>query len=940
MIRKVLPIFAAILLAAPSLKAQTLEEVNLSNGGISFNTYLTDINDSGFVCGYYDSTGITIAFVINDQGTVLRFNPISGNTIHAEAINNSGTVLLNDLNGTTNLALTSTYDPITKQYGNPNFVSPTTINPVPLGINDNGAVSGWVAAGTNRLLWKKTSSSEVTAADNLMPTYAGGINNNGTVCGFTISGSVYTAFTWNGSFNPVGNGGLNKIKPWGINDNNKIVGEYQTPAGYVAFVGQVTGGSLTANSLNNIFHVANTLSIANGINNKDEIVGSYIHPVSGVRIGFIYRPNTLFYRLQDYNWVQDSYNMVNNSQTMNGHPPIWNTAFYGGFNYFTGDPYNVNATALVTPQALATHPNLNSSLNTSYVDWKSFAAEYDASNIVGGTALQYASWRSLAFNKWLSQENDPTFQGACYGFAFTSAMKYAGLGGTLDSWFGTTSSNNFYQVQNSNTASVRSIIRTYLKQNDNNLLEPFSVAHAEDIYPWQGLFRLKNMFRKPTIGARNARPIYVKFTGGGYHSILPYKITTPSKLPFDNGGNLDVDRVYVYDSNFPGDSTTFFAVNSNFYWNYISAVSSSKYNTPSNDSVYQIMFNEAAVYDMGQVQHAALKTTAAGDGPKLSLSLPDSSYFDIEGNSGNHAIYNGGLYTSSIPFLSSQQVKEIQIKAPYQFLMDTSKTIKVSTSNYATSAMTWNMSNTFRSMSLSRTAALNETDNGTWKNYFMSYGTHDAAAKELNGNLIETSPDFTQGVNILVQGITMNQNDSILTENPAPFVYKITRITGANDTYDLWITVTGTDSIREFKANNIPLNANSSHTIIAYYDGPTGKQIAVEVDNGNDGTKDDTLFITATTSVPELFQNAAYVSVYPSPFTKDFTVEINQAARQVYQVSIIDMAGKTVLEQPYQAGGNAQRVNIAASGLAAGSYLLSIADQQGRLIYRDKLIKQ
>src|SRR5690606_18535229 len=110
-------------------------------------------------------------------------------------------------------------------------------------------------------------------------------------------------------------------------------------------------------------------------------------------------------------------------------------------------------------------------------------------------------------------------------------------------------------------------------------------------------------------------------------------------------------------------------------------------------------------------------------------------------------------------------------------------------------------------------------------------------------------------------------------ENPSQFVYKITRISGAADNYDLWLKVTGPDSIRDFKATNIPFGPNTSHTIIPYFDGPDGKQVVVQVDNGNDGSVDDTIMLANVTNVKQIFTISPEVKDYPSPFNEHISVE-------------------------------------------------------------------
>ena len=187
-----------------------------------------------------------------------------------------------------------------------------------------------------------------------------------------------------------------------------------------------------------------------------------------------------------------------------------------------------------------------------------------------------------------------------------------------------------------------------------------------------------------------------------------------------------------------------------------------------------------------------------------------------------------------------------------------------------------------------------------------------------------------------MQGVTKNQNYSILTENPSQFVYKITRITGTTDTYNLWIKVTGPDSIRDFKANNIPLGPNTSHTVIPYFDGPTGKQVVVQLDNGNDGSVDDTIMLANVTGINQIFRNSEEVKVYPSPFVERITVELATKEARQYHVSVSDITGKNKYRQSF----NQKALNIPTEQWASGLYMITVFNDAGQIIYIEKLIKE
>ena len=185
------------------------------------------------------------------------------------------------------------------------------------------------------------------------------------------------------------------------------------------------------------------------------------------------------------------------------------------------------------------------------------------------------------------------------------------------------------------------------------------------------------------------------------------------------------------------------------------------------------------------------------------------------------------------------------------------------------------------------------------------------------------------------------QGDSLLTENPSQYIYKVTKLSPGNTTYDLWIYTAGNDSVRQFINNGITLTGNTSHTIVPFYDGPNGTQTVVFVDQGNDGSYEDTLFITyVPVDLNEVKHNADYIKVYPNPVQKQLSVSINRAQQGSYIVSLLDVLGREVYKQQmsFKAGTDVQQVPMA--NLAQGAYFIRIVDDKGKGIYMEKILKQ
>jgi hypothetical protein len=132
---------------------------------------------------------------------------------------------------------------------------------------------------------------------------------------------------------------------------------------------------------------------------------------------------------------------------------------------------------------------------------------------------------------------------------------------------------------------------------------------------------------------------------------------------------------------------------------------------------------------------------------------------------------------------------------------------------------------------------------------------------------------------------------------------------------------------------DIVLDPNSTHIIDPYYNG--GTDVVVQVDNGNDGTIDNTITVV---DWPVGLKNVIAqngIRVYPNPVQDELTVEFAKAG--TYGVLITDVVGKTVYSNTMNVSG---KVQLPMGQLAPGVYLIQVADSKGVSILKDRIIKQ
>jgi len=83
------------------------------------------------------------------------------------------------------------------------------------------------------------------------------------------------------------------------------------------------------------------------------------------------------------------------------------------------------------------------------------------------------------------------------------------------------------------------------------------------------------------------------------------------------------------------------------------------------------------------------------------------------------------------------------------------------------------------------------------------------------------------------------------------------------------------------------------------------------------------------------------VSVLTNPFSNNITVDFLSTRSQVVNSRLFEISGKQVLSQQLSIGKGSTRKTIDAVGnLNRGMYVLQITDENGQVLFTDKLIKQ
>ena len=103
--------------------------------------------------------------------------------------------------------------------------------------------------------------------------------------------------------------------------------------------------------------------------------------------------------------------------------------------------------------------------------------------------------------------------------------------------------------------------------------------------------------------------------------------------------------------------------------------------------------------------------------------------------------------------------------------------------------------------------------------------------------------------------------------------------------------------------------------------------------------KDGTAKYSAT-AVYKLTIEQTDISVLANPFNRNITVDFLSNRNQTVNSRLFDNTGKQVLTQQINIAKGSSRKTIETANLNRGMYILQVTDENGQILYSDKLIKQ
>ncbi|MFZ1461706.1 MAG: T9SS type A sorting domain-containing protein [Ignavibacteria bacterium] len=599
-----------------------------------------------------------------------------------------------------------------------------------------------------------------------------------------------------------------------------------------------------------------------------------------------------------------------NSESSNGEPILWNSSWYSQFHYFY-PPYPI------------TFSLFNSS---DYPDWPLFTNVYGRNkcysyylkpgNILDSSFLRKSvkKWRDIIYNPAASR-----WRGACMGMAASSLLAFYKNALFYNQFPIINNVENIYDLSPSSGISkiVNWLHQTqYFGGTAGRYSLPVDLAGQTPVIV---LNNLESRFSKTTTPGKLNEILAIFNESGGGHAVVPYAI---EKI------NDSIKHLYIYDNEYPGIDTARFIINT---------ISNSCINNMNNRRINRI-------YLMGSLESFLGEQTFENNIQKSYSNKKTSNDSILFFNSINSSIYylnqNGDTISgfritdSSIvgnKNLGFSPMTNGRVNPPVYYKLPYTNYLKVILKDFDPSVQTSFLSfdiDSTTSYKIERTDPVQSNQNDIYliDNDYFSFVNSNPVQKRINLLTIitenlqskkEKTFDISKFVTIQNDTVFMKKNNDNL----------VLKSTGSSKIYTLKLNYIDSSGNKSFYNPSVFLPQNSTHIISPIWDSIKTKPVKIYVDLGNNGTIDDTVFISDTVLTKinntniEIPGNYKLYQNYPNPFNPSTKIKYDIKIDGLVTLKVYNILGSEVaslVSEVKQAG--RYEVEFNGSNLGSGVY--------------------
>lgn len=563
---------------------------------------------------------------------------------------------------------------------------------------------------------------------------------------------------------------------------------------------------------------------------------------------------------------------------------LWPSTWYLSFDYANGlDPY----TNWDYPFGFANYP-LNAVPKT-FPDWPLFVNTFGTDQCyynLDGAASIYSLG---ALYRWDDINQDGS-TGGCYGMATASLLAFFHKSAFIQR-YGLSDFSSLATVD-LNTESRIAINSLWTAQ-----FGQAQIAHTNLNYqktPTQTLQELKDRFISND--ADGVTLTYRDINGSFAHTVTPYQIKSDENDP-------DREFIYVNDNNFPLSIRWIVVDKIQNTWETQDGRSGTSYfflELPAANYLQTLVLSASS---SGTSLASSAKGSRAGANP-LRVFSSGSHSVSIRNSAGDSLFFDNSdsTYLASIPDARPLIAATGRVTPPYGYSLPQGQyTIELDAfldTNVRISAVIDSAHYAFR-----RSDALSGQLDQITSGDGIGYVNSDPQSKQIHLQAAILEDSSGQVADIL--NLDATQEGTFQLERLPEGDIELQNLGLTASAYQLHLVNASPAGDHNFESVAINLTANSTHQIQPNWN-DFGEPVTILIDEGNNGTVDDTISVgnlvsldvsPGNGSVPAKF---ALAQNYPNPFNPETTIEFELPVASVVTLTIYDIIGRHV-ETPYRA---------------------------------------
>jgi hypothetical protein len=618
-----------------------------------------------------------------------------------------------------------------------------------------------------------------------------------------------------------------------------------------------------------------------------------------------------------YTKFRDPYSFGNDSAS------VWPIEFWQNFDYTGTDPFTGYNYLLGFPYFFL------QSNSSDHPDWVSWVRTFGVSACYYNTSFPPV-YSPTAVNRWFNNRDE--WAGSCFGISHSNVLLFNHKTQFLNTYPSFPNVNPLKIIPDDSVLTVINELFTHQMGREHRIYRA-TVGLLKT--PNQTLSEIKAMLLDddPLIRTLSIRSNDTTDPGG--HSIMAYKVEQDTTLS-------NIFYIFTYDNSYPNNLDSAIIVvdtlanNNNGTWTPI-------YAWTNWGGTKWFYLREPAINYL--VNPSLPKNKAAVspfilDENELQILNARNASISITDQQGNKSGYIDGILLNNIPGSIPNIIENGSSGPPIGYDLPT-ENYSIQMKDYKDQNAFISFYNSNKSFMVSRSTVQN-TDNDRY--YFdggLSVTNPDQQLKNIN--LLNILNETTQEKVFFINELELAQADSVKIFNSDDNTLDLISYGSAKE-YQLELNLASSSGLGRFKNSTIQLSQNTTHKIVPNWADINNSSLTILVDEGNEGTIDDTLEIeNQVTGIGEdqglllTPNNYNLAQNYPNPFNPVTTIQYSIPQRSNVTLKVYDILGNevaTLVNEEKDRG--VYSVNFDASHLASGMYLYRL--QAGSFIETKKMI--